>query len=176
MIKLRIVLMGTLLLLGMGTVACNGGSQPQGTTEPSPDPAPEAMATPDPATPPDGSAAPDATPVPGSAAVPPEEPNQDNLEMTCTGSITVNDIDFTVYFTREAGFSRIELKRPATGEVFAESFLSYDGKNAQGQAIWRGSVQQMASVTLVHLSPNPAQLGDQVSVGYDGQWGRGTCR
>lgn len=170
MIKSRIVLMGTVLLLGMGMVACNGGSQPQDTTAPSPEPTPEATTTPD------ASAAPDATPVPGSAAIPAEEPNQDNLEMTCTGSITVNDIDFTVYFTREAGFSRLELKQPATGEVFAESFLSYDGKNVQGQAIWRGSVQQMASVTLVHLSPNPAQVGDQVSVGYDGQWGRGTCR
>ena len=168
MIKSRMVLLGTALLLGMGMVACNGGSQPQGTTAPSPDlaPAPTAEAT----------TAPDATPVPGSAAAPAEEPNQDNLEMTCTGSITVNDIDFTVYFTREAGFSRIELKRPATGEVFAESFLSYDGKNAQGQAIWRGSVQEMASVTLVHLSSNPAQRGDQVSVGYDMQWGRGTCQ
>ena len=176
MIKSRIVLMGTLLLLGMGMAACNGGSQPQGTTEPSPEPSPEAIATPEPTTSPDAATAPDATPVPGSASVPPEEPNQDNLEMTCTGSITVNDIDFTVYFTREAGFSRIDLKRPATGEVFAESFLSYDGKNAQGQSIWRGSVQEMASVTLVHLSPNPAQIGDQVSVGYDGQWGRGTCR
>jgi hypothetical protein len=166
----KIISLGTVLLLGLGMAACNGGSQPQGTAAPSPEPAPEATAAPE------VTAAPDATPVPGSASAPPEEPNQDNLEMTCTGSITVNDIDFTVYFTRAAGFSRIELKRPATGEVFAESFLSYDGKNAQGQAIWRGSVQEMASVTLVHLSSNPAQIGDQVSVGYDGQWGRGTCR
>lgn len=166
--KSRVVLMGAALILGLGTVACNGGAQPPETTAPSPEPtsAPTVEAVP----------APDTTPVPGSAAAPPEEPNQDNLEMTCTGSITVNDTDFTVYFTREAGFSRVEFKRPATGEVFAESFLSYDGKNAQGQAIWRGAVQQMASVTLVHLSPNPAQIGDQVSVGYDGQWGRGDCR
>jgi hypothetical protein len=169
-IRSQIVSLGTALLLGMGMVACNGGSQPPVTTAPSPDPTPEATA------PPETTAAPDTTPVPDSASAPPEEPNQDNLEMTCTGSITVNDIDFTVYFTREAGFSRIELKRPATGQVFAESFLSYDGKNAQGQAIWRGSVQEMASVTLVHLSSNPAQIGDQVSVGYDGQWGRGNCR
>jgi len=168
----RFVLMGTALLLSLGMVACNGGSQPQGMTETSPEPAPTAEPAPTEAAIP----SPDTTPVPGSAAAPPEEPNQDNLEMTCTGSITVNDIDFTVYFTREAGFSRIELKRPATGAVFAESFLSYDGKNAQGQAIWRGSVQEMASVTLVHLSSNPAQRGDQVSVGYDGQWGRGDCR
>lgn len=176
MIPSKMLSLGTVLLLGLGTVACNGGSQPQGTTTPSPAPTPAATATPGATTTPEATAAPDTTPVPGSASAPPEEPNQDNLEMTCTGSLTVNDIDFTVYFTREAGFSRLELKRPATREVFAESFLSYDGKNAQGQAIWRGSVQEMASVTLVHLSPNPAQVGDQVSVGYDGQWGRGNCR
>ncbi len=176
MITSKMISLGTVLLLGLGMTACNGGSQPSTTTAPSPEPIPEATAAPEATATPQTNAAPDATPVPGSAATPPEEPNQDNLEMTCTGSITVNDIDFTVYFTREAGFSRIELKRPATGQVFAESFLSYDGKNAQGQAIWRGSVQEMASVTLVHLSSNPAQVGDQVSVGYDGQWGRGTCR
>ncbi len=176
MITSKMISLGTVLLLGLGMTACNGGSQPSGTTPPSPEPAPETTSTPEATAAPEVTAAPDATPVPGSASTPPEEPNQDNLEMTCTGSLTVNDIDFTVYFTREAGFSRLELKRPATSEVFAESFLSYDGKNAQGQAIWRGSVQEMASVTLVHLSSNPAQVGDQVSVGYDGQWGRGTCR
>ena len=111
---------------------------------------------------------------PGNTSVV-EEPNQDNLQMTCTGSITVNDIDFTAYFTREAGFSQIDLKRPDTGEVFANSTLSFDGQNDQGESIWRGDVAGMASVTLVHLSRNPAQLGDEISVGYDGQWGRGTC-
>ncbi|QQE65151.1 hypothetical protein GFS31_18360 [Leptolyngbya sp. BL0902] len=168
MIKSRMILMGSALLLGLGAVACNGGSQPQDTATSSPEPtsAPTEDVVP----------APDTTPVPQAASAPPEEPNQDNLAMTCTGSITVNDIDFTVDFTREAGFSRVELKRPATGEVFAESFLSYDGTNAAGEDIWRGSVQGMADVTLVHLSPNPAQIGDQVSVGYDMQWGRGNCR
>lgn len=104
-----------------------------------------------------------------------QEPNQDNLQMTCNGSIYVNDINFTVSFTREAGFSRIVLRRRSNGQQIAEAFLSYDRKNDKGQAIWRGSVNDMASVTLVHLSTRPAQRGDQVSVGYDGQWGRGTC-
>lgn len=104
-----------------------------------------------------------------------QEPNQDNLQMTCNGSIYVNDINFTVSFTREAGFSRIVLRRRSNGQQIAETFLSYDRKNDKGQAIWRGSVNEMASVTLVHLSTRPAQRGDQVSVGYDGQWGRGTC-
>jgi hypothetical protein len=105
-----------------------------------------------------------------------QEPNQDNLQMTCTGSILVNDVDFTVFFTREAGFSRIQLRRRSTGQQIAETFLSYDRNNSKGQAIWRGNVNDAADVTLVHLSSSPAQVGDQVSVGYDGQWGRGTCR
>ncbi|MBW4485094.1 MAG: hypothetical protein KME14_21365 [Tildeniella torsiva UHER 1998/13D] len=103
------------------------------------------------------------------------EPNQDNLQIQCPGSILVNDINYTVFFTREAGFSRIVLRRRSTGQQIAETFLSYDRKNANGQAIWRGSVQGAADVTLVHLSTRAAQVGDQVSVGYDGQWGSGTC-
>ncbi len=105
-----------------------------------------------------------------------QEPNQDSLQMTCPGSIGVNDVDFTVFFTREAGFSRIEFRRRSSGNQIAEAFLSYDTENASGQSIWRGSVNEAASVTLVHLSTRAAQPGDQVSVGYDGQWGRGTCR
>lgn len=103
------------------------------------------------------------------------EPNQDNLQMQCPGSFLVNDINYTVFFTREAGFSRIVLQRRSTGQQIAETFLSYDRKNTKGQAIWRGAVNDAASVTLVHLSTRAAQVGDQVSVGYDGQWGRGTC-
>jgi hypothetical protein len=95
--------------------------------------------------------------------------------MQCPGSISVNDVNFTVLFTREAGFSRIVFRRRSTGQQIAEAFLSYDRKNAKGQDIWRGSVNGAADVTLVHLSSRPAQVGDQVSVGYDGQWGRGTC-
>lgn len=111
-------------------------------------------------------------PAPALAQV---EPNQDNLQMQCQGSILVNDINYTVFFTREAGFSRITLRRRSNGQVIAETFLSYDRNNAKGQAIWRGAVNDAADVTLVHLSTRPAQVGDQVSVGYDGQWGRGTC-
>ena len=105
-----------------------------------------------------------------------QEPNQDSLQMTCNGSILANDINYTVFFTREAGFSRIVLRRRSSGQQIAETFLSYDRKNSKGQAIWRGSVNNAASVTLIHLASRPAQPGDQVSVGYDKQWGRGTCR
>lgn len=122
---------------------------------------------------PGADSAPDSTPVPEVVAQ--VEPNQDNLEMQCNGSISVNDIDYTVQFTRAAGFSQIELRRRSTGQQIAQTFLSFDGTNAQGQAIWRGAVNDAANVTLVHLASRPAQRGDQVSVGYDGQWGRGTC-
>lgn len=103
------------------------------------------------------------------------EPNQDNLQMLCNGSISVNNVDYTVQFTRSAGFSRIELRQRGSGQVIANTTLSFSGTNAKGQAIWRGSVLDAASVVLVHLSTRPAQVGDEVSVGYDGQWGRGTC-
>lgn len=104
-----------------------------------------------------------------------QEPNQDSLQMICNGSILVNDINYTVFFTREAGFSRIAFRRRSTGQQMAETFLSFDRKNDKGQAIWRGSVNNAASVTLIHLASRPAQPSDQVSVGYDQQWGRGTC-
>jgi hypothetical protein len=111
----------------------------------------------------------------GTPALAQVEPNQDNLQMQCPGSILVNDVNFTVLFTREAGFSRIVLRRRSTGQQIAEAFLSYDRKNSKGQDVWRGSVQGAADIVLVHLATRPAQVGDQVSVGYDGQWGRGTC-
>lgn len=111
---------------------------------------------------------------PGPSPRPPvQEPNQDSLSMTCPGNIQ-GSVDFTAYFTRESGFSRIDLRPPA-GNVITTN-LSYNGKNQEGQSIWRGSVAGMADVTLVHLSTAPARRGDQVSVGYDGRWGRGTCR
>lgn len=111
-------------------------------------------------------------PPPPSLAL--EEPNQDNLSMSCNG--TVQDrVDFTAFYTREAGFSRVEFRPRASNNVLPSS-LSYIGKNAAGESIWKGSVAQMADTTLVHLSPYAAKPGDQVSVSYDGQWGRATCQ
>ncbi len=104
------------------------------------------------------------------------EPNQDSLQMNCNGSIPANDMNYTVFFTREAGFSRIVFRRRSSGQQIAETFLSFDRQNNKGQAVWRGSVNNAASVTLIHLSSRPARPGDEVSVGYDKQWGRGTCR
>jgi hypothetical protein len=117
-----------------------------------------------------------ATLVPATVDWVAQEPNQDSLQMSCNGSIAVNDINYTAFFTREAGFSRVVFRRRSSGQQIAEAFLSFDRQNDKGQAIWRGSVNNAASVTLIHLSSRPAQRGDKVSVSYDGQWGQGTCR
>jgi|GEM_PF-2828336 hypothetical protein len=151
----------SVLVFSLGIVSCSAGPQVETSL-------PETEKTAEKTT--------ETTPEPETSTLAQVEPNQDNLQMTCTGSILVNDINFTVFFTREAGFSRIQLRRRSTGQQIAETFLSYDRKNDKGQAIWRGAVNGAADVTLVHLSTRPAQRGDQVSVGYDQQWGRGTCQ
>lgn len=66
--------------------------------------------------------------------------------------------------------------RPRTSNASLTSTMTYSGKNNEGQGIWRGSVNGMADVTLIHLSAIDPQWGDEISVGYDGQWGRTTCR
>jgi len=100
-------------------------------------------------------------------------PNSDNLTMLCPGNIQ-SDVDFTAYYTREAGFNRIDFS-PRQGTQTLTSNLAYDGKDPEGHGIWRGNVAQMADVVLVHLSTVAPRRGDQVSVGYDNRWGRGNC-
>lgn len=101
------------------------------------------------------------------------QPNQNDLAMTCPGNIQA-DVNFTAYYTREAGFNRIDFS-PSQGTQTLTSNLAYDGKDPEGHGIWRGNVAQMADVVLVHLSSVSPQRGDQVSVGYDNRWGRGNC-
>lgn len=93
--------------------------------------------------------------------------------LVCVGNVDISD--FTAYYTQESGFSRVEF-RPRSGGTLLTANLVYAGENQQGQAIWRGNVNAMASVTLLHLSSGAVRPGDAVSVNYDGQWGRGTCR
>ncbi|GAB4147131.1 MAG: hypothetical protein Fur0046_25270 [Cyanobacteria bacterium J069] len=120
-------------------------------------------------------APPPPAPVPESpVSTSPTEPNQGNLSLTCMGTVA-DRVDFTVFYTSESGFSRAEF-RPRTSTAVLPSDLTYVGKNAGGEAIWKGSVAQMADTTLVHLSPYAAKPGDQVSVSYDGQWGQATCQ
>ncbi|MBD2092507.1 hypothetical protein H6F67_21905 [Microcoleus sp. FACHB-1515] len=104
----------------------------------------------------------------------PVEPNLGTLSLTCRGTIQ-NSVDFTAFYTREGGFNRVEF-RPRTSTNVLTSNLRYSGKNTRGQGIWRGAVAAAADVVLVHLSDRPVQSGDQVSIGYDGRWGRATCR
>lgn len=102
------------------------------------------------------------------------DPNQNNLAMSCPGNIQT-DVDFMAYYTREAGFNRIDFS-PRQGTQTLTSNLVYEGKDVEGHGIWRGNVAQMADVVLVHLSTLTPQRGDEVSVGYDNRWGRGNCR
>jgi len=106
---------------------------------------------------------------PPSTTAPPSE----TLVMSCNGKIAANDFDYTATFSTEGGFSSLEFMR--SGERVTIVKLDYDGKNDKGQSIWRGAAYGMADVTLIHLSDRIVQLEDEISVGYDGQWGRGRC-
>ncbi|NJN87944.1 MAG: hypothetical protein HC881_18660 [Leptolyngbyaceae cyanobacterium SL_7_1] len=113
-------------------------------------------------------------PINNSSANNAQGSTQDSLAMTCPGNIQ-STIDFTAYHSREAGFERIDLK-PRTSDTVLTSSLSYDGTNTKGQGIWRGNVNQMADVTLVHLSTAQPKKGDEISVGYDNRWGQAICQ
>ncbi|MDY7020518.1 MAG: hypothetical protein SWJ54_04030, partial [Cyanobacteriota bacterium] len=78
---------------------------------------------------------------------------------------------------QESGFMQeVKFRNAKTGNGVAKSsYLTYDTKNAKGQDIYRGAVAGMADVTVVDLSEFGAEPGSQISVMYDGQWGRGTC-
>jgi hypothetical protein len=99
---------------------------------------------------------------------------QDSLAMSCPGTIQ-DSVDFTAYHSREAGFEQIDLK-PRTSNTTLIASLSYDGTNSKRQGIWRGNVNQMADVTLVHLSTTQPKKGDEISVGYDNRWGKAICQ
>ncbi|NJL46080.1 MAG: hypothetical protein HC922_10990, partial [Leptolyngbyaceae cyanobacterium SM2_3_12] len=66
--------MGSIFVLGLGILGCRQVTAVSPVADPVLAPAPDVLAQ--------------------------VEPNQDNLEMQCTGSISVNDIDYTVRFTR----------------------------------------------------------------------------
>lgn len=141
---------------------------------PSPSPLPTSTATPTPTQSP--------TPVPTTQPLKPETPNRpsdgaglEQSDLACRGTIG-DDLVFKVKYSAEHGFTPVQFFRPNSEDVMAEAPLSYSGKNDKGQSIFRGSVNNMADVTLVSLtSANQVQSGDAVSVGYDGRWGRGTC-
>ena len=101
-------------------------------------------------------------------------------DIQCRGTIhrAGDDITFSVPWSPNTGFEqRVKFRNARTGAGMSQSSrLRFDRKNDKGQRIYRGNVSGMADVTLVHLSrsfqPRP---GGQISVNFDGQWGRGTC-
>lgn len=95
------------------------------------------------------------------------------LALVCSGTIQ-DEVDFTIYFERQTGFSRAEL-RPHTSDSALTATLTRRTKNALGQDIWQGSVSETTDVTVVHLSRSIPKAGDELSVGYGGSWGRAIC-
>jgi hypothetical protein len=102
-------------------------------------------------------------------------------DIVCRGVIHrahSSNISFSVPWSPNTGFEqKVEFRNIRTGAgISRSSRLRFDRKNDKGQRIYRGNVSGMADVTLIHLSkffqPQP---GGQVSVNFDGQWGRGTC-
>jgi len=102
-------------------------------------------------------------------------------DIVCRGTINrdhADDISFSVPWSPNTGFEqRVKFSNARTGAGMSQSSrLRFDRKNNKGQRIYRGNVSGMANVTLINLSRffQPPPRG-QVSVNFDGQWGRGTC-
>lgn len=102
-------------------------------------------------------------------------------DMQCRGTLhraRADDITFSVPWSPNTGFEqRVTFRNARTGAGMSQSSrLRFDRKNDKGQRIYRGNVSGMADVTLINLSrffkPRP---GGQISLNFDGQWGRGTC-
>ncbi|MGB3491559.1 MAG: hypothetical protein WBA57_02440 [Elainellaceae cyanobacterium] len=93
--------------------------------------------------------------------------------LTCVGQVGISQ--FAVYYTYESGFSRVEF-RPQGVSSTLTAYLTYSGTNQQGQDVWRGAVNNMADVTVLHLSTQQPRPGDAVQVNYADQLGQGTCQ
>jgi YD repeat-containing protein len=103
------------------------------------------------------------------------ESEQTSQALTCSGIIQ-STVNLTAYYTPGEGFSRVEF-RPQTSDRVLTSQLRSDGKDPMGHGFWRGSVNAMADVSLVHLSPSTiVKPGDRIRVTYDGRSGEATCQ
>jgi len=95
--------------------------------------------------------------------------------LVCAGPL--RDLSFIVnYDGRIHAFTRIEFWRQQGRQFIADARLSYAGRDNQGRDIYRGAVAAMAEVVVVDLSNFGVRPGSEISVKYDGSWGRGTCR
>ena len=101
----------------------------------------------------------------------PDPTEPEAISLTCSGRIQ-DGPDFTAYYTSDKGFSRLEFGPP---ERIVVSELIFGERNDQGQDIWRGSAFGQADVSLIALSTESIQDGDEVSVKYDTRWGRAIC-
>lgn len=99
------------------------------------------------------------------------------FDLICMGVIPSARLSFSVPHSPESGFmQQVEFRNVMTGAGVATSdHLTFDRNNEQGQGVFRGSVRGMADVTLIDLAEFQPESGSEISVGYDGQWGRGTC-
>lgn len=96
---------------------------------------------------------------------------ENSSQLVCQGVIH-DRIDYTVTLSPDRdGFTAVEF-RPRTSDRVLTAVLEPAGDN-----VWRGvsgsAVQ--AEVEVVRLAADAASDGNQIDVGYDGQWGRGAC-
>jgi hypothetical protein len=78
-----------------------------------------------------------------------------------------------VYYTREAGFSRIELV--TTSGIRNSANLTYSGKTEAQHGVWKGRLGE-SEVRVDHLSAAAPQRGDEIYVLFNEFTGRTTCR
>jgi hypothetical protein len=115
-------------------------------------------------------------PITGNKPRPPEPPpNNADPTLFCTGGINNRTLDFSVRYTREAGFSAFEVRDRNTQRLVAEGNLTFQEVNAKGEAIYRGNANG-ADVTVIGLARGTQTVGSEMSFSLDGQWGRGVCR
>jgi hypothetical protein len=111
------------------------------------------------------------------ASLPSDDRGSDWLSTTlsCDGDLETTNLSFSIEYSPENGFNHVELRQKISNRLVAEVRLSYQGQDRQGRDRFGGSVNNKG-VTVLNLAPNYVEAGTQVSVSYDGQWGRGTCR
>lgn len=93
----------------------------------------------------------------------------------CSGTI-FGDTSFTAAY-RDRRFQQVDFRNLDTDYRFTAA-LEPAGSNAQGQPIYKGTNNDVPSdrVTVVDLSGGNPKPGSQISLAYNNNWVRGTCR
>jgi hypothetical protein len=94
-------------------------------------------------------------------------------QLVCSGKMR-NGWAYTAEFA-DGRFTQMRWER--SGQPPQITTLTSQGRNSQGQPVYRGSFQAATTVTLVDLSKGRVRPGSQVSVGVE-EWGwaRGNCK